>query len=162
MLSWFSRHFRDATAEYFIVDCVGGEEAEKNAHYQSHLYFFKTKTCRTAWRPKMKPWRLCRAGQENGSFQKWQRFLRRGYVSCLEVCKHLYDVTSPGHRDKRLQQNSWDETGCWCKKSGGPCETDLNLRELHLVLLLLNINANVEDVWISVSFNQTYLFFICE
>lgn len=83
-------------------------------------------------------------------------------MSCLEVCKHLYDVTSPGHRDKRLLQNSWDETGCWCKKSGGPCETDLNLRELHLVLLLLNINANVEDVWISVSFNQTYLFFICE
>ena len=23
--------------------------------------------------------------------------------------KHLYDVTSPGHRDKRLLQNSWEE-----------------------------------------------------
>ena len=25
--------------------------------------------------------------------------------------KHIYDVTSPGHRDKQMLQNSWEEIG---------------------------------------------------
>lgn len=29
------------------------QEQKKNARYQSHLYFFKPKTCQTAQRPKL-------------------------------------------------------------------------------------------------------------
>lgn len=29
------------------------QEQKKNARYQSHLYFFKSKTCQTAQRPKI-------------------------------------------------------------------------------------------------------------
>jgi len=31
---------------------------------------------------------------------------------CVQNYKHIYDVTSPGHRDRELLQNSWEEIGC--------------------------------------------------
>ena len=143
-------HFRAATTEYFIVNCVGAAGAEEKCSLSISFAFLQTKNMSDGAKT-YDPWCFCKIGQEEESFQKWQRFLRRCYASCLEYCKHLHDVASPGHRDKRILQNSWDEIG--------PCETDRTLRE---PFVLLNIHANVEHVWASISFYQTYLFLVCE